>query len=310
MIDRRRFLKSGLTLAAGAACSWPFDLLAAKPESALRLTILHTNDVHSHLEPMKSGDYAGLGGASARASLISRVREQEKHVLLLDAGDVFQGTPYFNIFKGEPEARAMSAMRFDAGTIGNHEFDAGIERLAEVIRTHMNFPILNCNYGINGTPLEGATREHLVIEKEGLRIGLLGLGIRLEGLVFPGYYGDLRYRDPIADAKRVATHLREEEKCDFIICLSHLNLYARRVGDAASQPGDRDLIREVPEIDLVIGGHNHIYLERPDVYYRKESTGFIAQAGWAGTHMGRLSFDIFGRSKREVAGWTIHPAVA
>lgn len=304
-MKRREFLRHSM-MAAGALSLGGAQALAEKPASALRLTLLHTNDVHSHLDPMPGGEFAGLGGASQRLAMINRLRAKHRNVLLLDAGDMFQGTQYFNLFKGEADVRAMSAAGYDAGTIGNHEFDAGIERLAEVTREHTNFPLLNCNYDFRNTPMKGHTREHLVIEKEGLRIGLLGVGIKLDGLVFPGYYGETIYRDPIADADRVAKHLRNEENCDFIICLSHINLFRRR--DASDEPGDRDLIAEVPEIDVVIGGHNHLMIE-PEAFWRRGGTGYVTQAGWGGTHLGFLQFDVYGREKKELAAASI-PAVS
>ncbi len=284
------------------------EALAQKPEMATRLTILHTNDVHSHLDPMDSGKYLGWGGAEQRAALIKQIRAREKNVLLLDAGDMFQGTPYFNLFEGEAEAVAMNTIKYDAGTIGNHEFDLGIDRLAEVIRNHFEFPLLNCNYDFSNTPMNGLTREYIIIDKEGLKIGVFGLGIKLDGLVFPGYFAATLYRDPIAEAKRVAEHLRNEENCDFIICLSHINLYEKRREN--QEPGDRDLIREVPEIDVVLGGHNHVYLAEPDRYYRKNSLGYVGQTGWAGTHLGYMQFDVYEREKREVSGWSNLPVMA
>lgn len=305
ILSRRHFLQS--TLLAGGACAMGLPAMSrAKPESALRLTILHTNDVHSHLEPVEGGTHAGLGGAPARSAFINRVRAERANVLLLDGGDTIQGTPYFNLYGGEAEMAAMSHARYDAATIGNHEFDNGIAELGRLMRDHAEFPFVCCNYGVDDTPLHGLVRESLVIEKEGLRIGITGVGIRLEGLAAPEAYGDLVYKDAVAEAGRVATLLREEEKCDFIICLSHINLMTR---GEFGLPGDRDIIRDVPEIDLVIGGHNHFFLERPEVRFRGPGTpmGYIAQAGWAGSHVGMLEFDIYGRRERELSSGGLCP---
>lgn len=302
-MNRRRFVTT-LGAAAALAVVDPARLLAAAmPASALRLTLLHTNDVHSHIDPMDVGDYAGLGGVAVRSTLIQRIRAREKHVLLLDAGDILQGTPYFNIFRGEPEMKAMNALGYLASTIGNHEFDAGIGRLAELTRDHMKFPFLNCNYDFSNTPMAGLTQEHLIVEREGLRIGLLGVGIKLDGLVFPGYYGDTQYRDPIADASRVAKMLKNDERCAFVACLSHINMSAQKAG-SAGEPGDRDLIREVPEINVVIGGHNHWLVPEPERTYRGSRTpqGYVAQAGWAGTHLGFMQFDVFDEQRIALAG--------
>jgi 5'-nucleotidase len=304
MMRRRDFLLTTAAAGAGAALLGAAEPAPAKPASALRLTILHTNDVHSHLEPMERGQFAGIGGAPARASFVAAQRRAHANVLLLDAGDILQGTPYFNLFHGEPEIAAMNAMGYDAAAIGNHEFDAGIERLGELARDHMKFPFLCANYDFTGTPMEGLARDSMVIERDGLRIGLLGLGIRLDGLVLPRLYTGTRYLDPIEAARRAAVHLREEEKADFIICLSHLSLgSARRAAGTNNDPGDRDLIHAVPQIDLILGGHNHFLLPTPEVHWRggDHAPGYIAQAGWAGTHMGVLQFDIHARGQVELA---------
>lgn len=300
-LTRRNFLAAGALTVGGLAAGFP-TMLPARPASALRLVILHTNDVHSHLEPMNRGANKGLGGAPARSAFIQRMRAENRHVLLLDGGDILQGTPYFNLYGGEAEFLAMNHVKYDAGTIGNHEFDNGVEHLAMLIRDHAKFPMLKCNYGMDGTPLEGLTREYKVVEKEGLRIGLLGLGIRLEGLVSPTHFGDVRYYDPVEHASRVAKHLRNEENCDFIICLSHINLMARHERGHITEPGDRDVIAEVPEIDVVVGGHNHVFMHHPEVRWRgtRRNPGYVLQAGWGGTHIGVSHFDIYGRGQREL----------
>ncbi|MCC5877568.1 MAG: bifunctional metallophosphatase/5'-nucleotidase [Candidatus Sumerlaeia bacterium] len=300
-LTRRNFLAAGALTVGGMAAGFPVAL-PARPASALRLVVLHTNDVHSHLEPMNRGPNRGLGGAPARSAFINRMREKHKHVLLLDGGDILQGTPYFNLYGGEAEFLAMNHVKYDAGTIGNHEFDNGVEHLGMLIRDKAKFPFLNCNYGTEGTPLEGLTREYLIVEKEGLRIGLMGLGIRLEGLVSPEHFGDVQYHDPVENARRVARILHNDENCDFIICLSHINLMARHERDHGNEPGDRDVVAEVPEIDVVVGGHNHIFMGHPEVRFRGRGAGpgYVLQAGWGGTHIGMAQFDVYGRGKREL----------
>ncbi|MCB2155854.1 metallophosphoesterase [bacterium] len=296
---RRDFLKAAGGAVGLLALGSP-GMLMAKPASALRLTLVHTNDVHSHLEPKSEGEYAGLGGAPARSAMIDRFRAENDHVLLLDAGDTIQGTPYFNLFQGEPEMRAMSAQGYVASTIGNHEFDPGMERLAEIIDKYADFPFLNANYDFTNTPMQGKTRESILLERDGLVIGLFGLGIKLEGLVSTNLYGETRYLDPIEEARRVARRLRLEEGADFVICLSHINI-GRRKPHADEEPGDRQLIQAVPEIDVVLGGHNHVLLREPERYERASGPGFVNQVGWAGTHLGVLQFDIFDRQKIELA---------
>jgi 5'-nucleotidase len=298
-LDRRTFLKTGAAAFAAACTPALWASPAPRPASALRLTLLHTNDVHSWLDPFDSGEFSGLGGASARSAFIRRMRAEHEHVLFLDSGDMFQGTPYFNYFEGEPELRAMSEMGCLAGTIGNHEFDAGIERLAEVTRAHASFPLLNSNYDFTDTPMAGVARDWMVHEVDGLRIGLFGLGIKLEGLVLKSTYGETRYRDPLADARRVARFLRLEQACDFIICLSHISLGRRRSAD--DEPRDLDIITGVPEIDVVLGGHNHTLMQEPRVVMRGDSPGWVLQSGWAGTHIGVLQVDVYGAGRRQLA---------
>ena len=198
MQNRRQFLTrslqaSGLLLAGG----FPFQALAAP--GGTRLTILHTNDVHSRLEPFpnaKGEKFAGQGGVVARAALIERIRQQEQQVLLFDSGDIFQGTPYFNLFKGEPEIKAMSLMGYDAGTMGNHDFDAGVEGFAAQL-PHANFPILCSNYEFNGTALEGKTLPYKTFQKGAVKVGVFGLGIQLKGLVADDACKGVQYLEPV-----------------------------------------------------------------------------------------------------------------
>lgn len=309
-MKRRDFLRTTLgTAGAAALTGFGAPLVLAKSPSALRLTIIHTNDVHSHMEPMAMGKYAGLGGAPARAALIEKIRGASDHVLLLDAGDIIQGTAYFNLFQGEPEFRAMSMQRYDAAAIGNHDFDAGLDRLADLIDNFANFPMLCANYDFSDTPVKGKTRDSIVKEIDGARVGIFGLGIKLQGLVSGRMFGDTQYLDPIENAKRVALQLRHDEKCDFIICLSHLNVRGRDdPGSQMGEAGDRDLIVEVPEIDVILGGHNHYRLtERFDRV--GSGTGYINQTGWAGTHLGVLQFDLFDKQMARLANHS-HMAVA
>lgn len=293
MSHRRRFIReAGLTAAGLALAAGP--ALAVGSDDRRRLTILHTNDVHSRLEPFPAdaGGNAGRGGVAARADLVRRIRSQEEHVLLLDAGDIFQGTPFFNIFKGEPELRAMSRMGYDAATMGNHDFDAGIGNFAEQAAAHARFPIVVCNYDFTGTPMEHRYVPRLVIRKGDLRIGITGVGIELQGLVPEELCGGTRYLDPLAEADRQAHHLRRREGCDLVICLSHL-------GDAYKdgKVSDERLAQDTEHIDLVIGGHTHRFFDAPRVY-RNRAGGPVAvnQVGWGGLRLGRLDY-VFERGK-------------
>lgn len=275
--------------------AFPFESLAAAGQR--RLVILHTNDVHSRLDPfpMDGGKYAGQGGVAARAALIRQIRQEEEHVLLLDAGDIFQGTPYFNLYKGEPEIKAMSLMSYDAVTMGNHDFDAGLEGFARQL-PHARFPVLTANYDFTHTVLEGKTRPYVVLRKGGLKIGVFGLGIQLKGLVSPDAYCDTQYLEPVPVARAVSERLKKKERCDMVICLSHL-------GYEYPYPkvSDKILAAETEYIDLIIGGHTHTFLDEPVVVRNRNGMEVaISQVGWGGLRLGRLDyiFDSKKSSKR------------
>ncbi len=283
-MNRRRFLRQS----AGAAAllsvgALPAEMIAA-PETR-KVTILHTNDVHSRIEPfpMDGGRNAGLGGASKRARIIEEIRALEKNVLLLDSGDIFQGTPYFNFFGGELEIKLMTAMGYDAATIGNHDFDAGIDGLAKQLQ-HASFPMINCNYDFADTVMAGRHLEHKIFEFQDLRIGVLGVGIELAGLVPDKLVGSTRYLDPVQQANQVARHLKGEHKCHYVICLSHLGY--RYSGDRID---DIKLARSTRDIDLILGGHTHTFLDAPVIVASADNKPVtINQVGWAGILLGRI----------------------
>jgi 5'-nucleotidase len=250
-----------------------------------RLTILHTNDVHSRVEafPMDGGRNAGQGGASRRASLIKKIRSREEHILLLDAGDIFQGTPYFNYFGGEIEMKLMSEMGYDAATIGNHDFDGGIDGLEKQLK-HANFDMLIANYDFSNTVMKGKTKEYRIWQKGEIKVGVLGVGIALNSLVPKALYKDTVYSDPISNANRIANILKNDEKCDLVICLSHMGYNYK-----SEKPCDTKLATNSKDIDIIIGGHTHTFMDEPDV--RKNLNGeevIINQVGWAGLMLGRL----------------------
>lgn len=289
MLSRKTFIRQ-TALSAGALLAGPGLAEAAAALAAQKLTILHTNDTHSRLEPfpMDGGRNQGMGGIATRAALINKIRAEEEQVLLLDAGDIFQGTPYFNLFKGEPEIKAMTAMGYDACTIGNHDFDAGMENLATQLSRHAQFPMLVCNYDFTGTPMEFKTKPYTVIKKGKLRIGILGVGIEGRGLVPDNLFGATRYLDPVLKANETADHLKRNEKCDMVICLSHLGNKYRE----SNQVSDEVLAKESDNIDLVIGGHTHSFLEKPLVYKNKKGNDTVVnQVGFAGIILGRLDFE-------------------
>ena len=297
MYNRRRFLTQSALAAGAVLTSNSLFAEMEKDAAAKRLTILHTNDVHSRLEPfpMDGGKNQGLGGVAARAELIKGIREKEKNVLLLDAGDIFQGTPYFNIYKGEPEMKAMAAMGYDAATMGNHDFDAGLENFATQLE-HGRFPLLISNYDFSGTPMENKYQPYRIFKKGRIKIGVTGVGIALSGLVPDALFGNTKYLDPIISANTMAEKLKKQEGCDMVICLSHLGFQYKENKNKVS---DEILARETDNIDLIIGGHTHTFFDQPLVAKNKSGSDvLINQVGWAGIIMGRLDFD-FAKTKKE-----------
>lgn len=295
--DRRKFLKQSLLAGGGVLAASLVPNMGEAAPAGQAITILHTNDVHSRLDPfpMDGGRYQGLGGVANRASLINSIRQQTEQVLLLDAGDIFQGTPYFNVYKGEPEIKAMTRMGYDAATMGNHDFDGGIENFATQLN-HASFPLIVCNYDFTGTVMEGKSKPYQVFKKAGLKIGVVGVGIELKGLVPDNLYGKTVYSDPIAALNRNADILRRKEGCDMIICLSHL-------GDKYPDQkiSDEILAKESYDVDLIIGGHTHRFFEKPLTYKNRSNADVIVnQVGWAGIQLGRLDFIIEGGRKKNL----------
>jgi 5'-nucleotidase len=286
MQSRKQFVRNA-TLAAGAILSPGFLNAFA---GIKHFTILHTNDTHSRMEPfpMDGSKYQGLGGVAARSEMIHSVRQQEAHVLLLDAGDVFQGTPYFNMYKGEPEMKAMQRMGYDAMTLGNHDFDGGIENLASQL-VHINFPVIVCNYDFTGTAMEHKTIPYHIINKGGLKIGITGVGIQLEGLVSEELSRGVRYYDPVQKVNEYASVLKSKG-CDLVICLSHLGYEYKNTPEKIS---DVKLAADSDAIDLIIGGHTHTFLDSPvTVINRKGDMVLINQVGWGGIQLGRLDYEL------------------
>ncbi len=306
MQSRRKFIQQ-TALAAGSLLT-STSLLAgmAGQDASTKLTILHTNDVHSRLEPfpMDGGKNQGLGGVAARAELINKIRNEaggavpeasdifkgieEGHLLLLDAGDIFQGTPYFNLYKGEPEMKAMSAMGYDAATMGNHDFDAGLENFATQLQ-HANFPILICNYDFTSTPMEFKYEPYKIFKKGKLKIGVTGIGIEMKGLVPDTLYGGTKYLDPVENLNRTAAMLKKEKGCDMVVCLSHLGYQYK---ENPNRICDIILAKESENVDLIIGGHTHTFLNAPVTEKNKNGSDvLINQVGWAGIVLGRLDFE-------------------
>lgn len=294
--NRRQFIRQTAMSASSLSVASRLPFLSRKDKvEEQRFIILHTNDVHSHLDPfpMDGSEYQGLGGVAARAELIKEIRSKTEPVLLLDAGDIFQGTPYFNLYKGEPEIKAMSLMQYDAVTMGNHDFDAGIDNFANIILQHANFPVVICNYDFRNTPFENKSLLYKVFRKGDLKIGVTGTGIELQGLVADNLYGNVKYLDPIENVNKTADILKRKEGCDFIICLSHL-------GDRYSdnKVSDDILAKETENVDLIIGGHTHRFFSEPRKYVNKKGKEVIVnQVGWAGIQLGRLDYNFIKNRK-------------
>ena len=299
MLTRKGFIRNNV-MAAGSLLAGR-SLLAdmVMDEKAYRLTILHTNDTHSRIDPfpMDGGVNQGLGGVAARAELIEKIRREEEHVLLLDAGDIFQGTAYFNFYKGEPEIKAMSSMKYDATTIGNHDFDAGLENLATQLTNHATFPMLVANYDFSGTPMEYKYQPYKIFKRGKIKIGVFGVGIEMAGLVSENLSAGTKYLDPVVKGNEMSYSLRKEKDCDLVICLSHLgNTYSD------NKVSDKRLATETENIDLVIGGHTHTFLQAPIVYKNKKGDDVLVnQVGWAGINLGRLDFNFSKYSKKKLS---------
>lgn len=292
--NRRSFLRtvsaSGLLVTVGN-----FPLYAFTDDiDFVKLTVLHTNDVHSRVDPfpMDGGRNEGKGGVAKRAALISKIRTAEEHVLLLDAGDIFQGTPYFNFYGGELEMKLMSEMKYDAATIGNHDFDGGMDGLLKQM-PHANFPLLNVNYDFSDTVLDKKIEAYKIFNKGGIKIGVFGVGIELDGLVPKKLYGNTIYNDPLTSANNTAKLLKHELDCDYVICLSHLGFKYEN-----SKISDHTLAASSSDIDLILGGHTHTFLREaiklPNALGRDV---IVNQVGWAGIVLGRLDI-VFERNRK------------
>ena len=292
-MNRKEFLKTvgGGTLALSLAPNLVFASQKSilDRNAAYKLTILHTNDQHSRIEPFDSS-YSrnpNQGGFARRATLIQQIRSQEKNVLLLDAGDIFQGTPYFNFYGGELEFKLMSMMGYDAATMGNHDFDNGLEGFLKAL-PNAKFPFITSNYDFSNTILDGKTEKYKIFKKDGIKVGLFGVGIELDGLVGKKQYQETKYLNPVEIAQHYADFLRKEKGCDLVICLSHIGFDYR---DDADKISDKKLAAQTDNIDLILGGHTHTFLPEPQSFTNKSGKNVLVnQVGWAGLLLGRIDF--------------------
>ena len=302
-MKRRDFL--GQSLAAGAGLSMGLGTLeSCSGNRERKITILHTNDVHSHIEAFESDHsrYPGMGGVARRASLIEKIRAENPHTLLFDAGDIFQGTPYFNYFGGELEFKMMSRLGYDAATIGNHDFDNGIDGLEKQL-PHAKFDFVISNYDFSNTVMDGRTNPYRIFERDGIKIGVFGLGIKLKGLVDDRLYKETRYLDPVEISQDMVRILKEENNCDLVIALSHLGYNYRGNPDRIS---DLALAKKTRDVDLIIGGHTHTFLDKPTVVRNASDENMLVnQVGCWGVQVGRIDFEFDSKGKTSRKGTSI-----
>ena len=222
-----------------------------------QLVVLHTNDTHSTILPLNPNladtMKAGRGGFIRRIAMLKEERRKNPDLLLFDSGDFCQGSPYFTLYKGDVEVGLMNLMGYDAGTIGNHEFDFGLDAMAKMFK-NLNYPIVCSNYDFTGTVVEGLVKDYVILKRKGMKIGVFGLSPALSGLVSNDNCVGVKYLDPVKEANRVVDILKKK-KCDVIICISHLGW------QDSDKDGDEYLVSGTRGIDLVLGGHSHTYFE-------------------------------------------------
>jgi len=299
-MNRRIFLRNIAAGAVGVSFGMlPKELLAS--DDFITITILHTNDIHCHIEPFTGSNerYSGKGGVARISEFAKMQRAKNPNTLLLDAGDMFQGTPYFNYFKGELVLKVMSGAGYDAGTIGNHEFDNGLQGILDPL-PNAKFPVINSNYDFSDTVLAGKFPRYKIFNRDGVKIGVYGLGIELQGLVGEKNYGNTVYNDPLKVALEMEQFLKNDQGCDLVVCLSHLGL--KYDGNKVS---DMVLADETSLTDLIIGGHTHTYLEEPIIQKNKAGNEIIVnQAWWGGLAMGKIDFVFARLGKNKKATFT------
>ncbi len=289
-MKRRKFILN-TTLSIIAMSFSPLLKAASSSKKGKKITILHTNDTHSNIDPFPANHpkFPGMGGVAKRAALIEKIRKEEENVVLLDSGDIFQGTPYFNTFKGELEMKLMSYMAYDAATMGNHDFDIGLDGFLNA-KQYAEFPFVCSNYDFDKTILSGKIQKNCIIKRGGIRIGIFGIGIALEGLISKDNCANVVYLDPIKTANEQADELKKAG-CDLIICLSHLGYVYQD-----DQISDKVLAEKTKNIHLILGGHTHTFLPEPTIINNSENQPvMINQTGWGGINLGRIDIDLENR---------------
>ena len=300
-MKRRKFIKqTTASLALASVGGLTFKSCETKPK---HITILHTNDTHSQIEPfdISHHKFANKGGVARRASLVQKVRKENPNTLLLDAGDIFQGTPYFNYFGGEIEFKLMSLLKYDAATMGNHDFDNSIEGFHHQL-PNANFDFVCANYDFKNTILNTLVKPYKIFFKDCIKIGVFGLGIELHNLVSPELFKETNYLDPIEITKDITRELKENENCDLIICLSHLGYHYKNT----QKVSDLKLAAATKDIDLIIGGHTHTFLPKPTLVKNiNNETVLVNQVGAYGVNLGRIDFYFDKQDNKEISNKTI-----
>ncbi len=300
-MKRRKFIKQ--SSASLALASLGSVALQACETSQKHITILHTNDTHSQIEPfaVDHHKYSNKGGVARRASLIEKIRKQNPNTLLLDAGDIFQGTPYFNYFGGEIEFKLMSLLKYDAATLGNHDFDNSIEGFYKQL-PNANFDFVCANYDFKNTVLDTQVKPYKIFFKGGIKIGVFGLGIELQDLVSPSLYKETKYLNPVEISQDISRELKENQNCDLVICLSHLGYRYRN----PQRISDVKLASATKNIDLIIGGHTHTFLPEPTLAKNLDGKKvLINQVGAYGVNLGRVDFYFDEKNQKTSTGETI-----
>ena len=252
------------------------------------ITILHTNDTHSQVEPIEAGKRdANCAGYARRMGFIERERQADPDLILVDAGDFSQGTPYFNFYHGRIEMDALNRMGYDAATLGNHEFDYGLDTLAVILRM-AQFPIVCANYDVRNTPLDGLVKPYTILLKKGLRIGVFGIGVNPHSLIATKNFAPVRYLDPVTSAQEIATLLRHDKHCDVVICLSHQGTNHAVDG----QVSDVELAAATRDIDVIIGAHTHKVVENLHIANLDGDSVLLAQTGKSGARIGKITLTV------------------
>ncbi|MBU2976257.1 bifunctional metallophosphatase/5'-nucleotidase [Zobellia sp. B3R18] len=302
-MNRRKFIKN-TTASSALVGLGGLSLSSCFGDVKKHITILHTNDVHSNIDPFPTdhSEFPNLGGLARRATLVDAIRKENPNTLLFDAGDIFQGTPYFNFYGGELEFKLMSMLNYDAATIGNHDFDNGIDGLLAQM-PNANFEMINANYDFSNTVMNGQVKPYKIFTVDGIKIGVYGLGIELDGLVTKKLYKETQYLEPFEIAQDTERALKNEENCDLIVCLSHLGYEYKN----KQKPQDVTLAAALEYTDLIIGGHTHTFLDKPTIVENKLGRNVLVnQVGCFGINLGRIDFYFDGSKNSNATGISIN----